>query len=262
MGTAPPNPYAHRSGERPTRRVHHASLFQLLGINVVLILATGTIILRPYFPTWATPQEYGLLRRPPAAAPSWLGTPEGRRLRAELRRDSRMLIVGDSVVKSCPWLIDKLSYPGMDTRGLYVQMQSFLADREYEHIVLWTGTWDLMRGRPYTEYVDEMVAMAHLAKQHAAHVTVLSPMPTATDETLTPKSRANVTAVASAVRELRARVPWATTIDMTEFRAMAENTQRMEILFLDNLHISRQGYEVLNAKFLQLSALAPPPTST
>ncbi len=228
-----------------------ASARQLLIVDVVLVLAVAGHGYRPHLPRWIKPEQYGL----------WPRVAETGALRAQRIRLARRtaataphdtLLVGDSVIKTCPWPADRLGHPAYTTEALLEALRRFLPGRTYGCIVLWTGTWEMMRGMPVEAYVEHATAMFTLAQAHANRVVLIAPMPAATPHTASAEQRANVAAVASAVTQLRARLPDGVLVDMTDFRAAAERPGRPDELFLDNLHINSTGYELLAADFLHL----------
>lgn len=229
-----------------------ASPRQLLAVNAIILLAVASFLAQPYFPTWLQPTTYGLAPRSASANRLMLAQLSAAESISHVTGDSHVLIVGDSVVSSCPWPIDKLSRPGMSTQGLRAQLTPVIENQSYDHIIVWAGTWDMMQGKSVERYVEDAAQLVADAREHGAEVILIGPMPSSTVGQMTPENRMNVVAVASAVRQLRARLPETQVVDMGAFRELASTQPRTDTLFLDNMHISRDGFALLNAEFLHL----------
>lgn len=228
-----------------------ASGRQLLAVNLILVVAIGVLLSRPSFPRWLTLEAYGRREQTPRLEA------QQRLIREYAYRhqtEAHTLIVGDSVVKSCPWPVDRLTHDGTTTHALYYELQALLDARgiPYDRIIFWVGTWDMMQKRSVDTYVEDTVGLVDLAQAHVREVILLGPMPSATVRTTTIANRAHVMAVANAVQQLRARLPDITVVDMGEFREMAAHRSDTDALYLDTLHISRAGFDLLNDQFLHL----------
>lgn len=238
--------YQHNDRPRPATWRH------LLAADAALVAAVVALFGRPYLPSALKPEQRAFaaaaarvrtsalaLRQAPDAPP-----------RAPA---SETLIVGDSVIKSCPWPAERLGSPGMTSTALLSELCKFLqaeGGRHYARIVLWPGTWDMMQGMSVDQYVANAVAMLDVAQAHADTVVLLSPMPAGSRRSVTSQNRRNVLNNASALAKLRVVLPGNLMLDMGAFRANAENTHHMRELFLDNLHISQLGYHLLAAEYL------------
>lgn len=218
---------------------------QLFAVDVALVCALAIMWSRPYLPTWAKPELYGTNGRGTTSGVAW---PALQRigLRASVQgRKAHTLVVGDSVVKSYPWPADKLSHPGATSQDLSAILRGFLPGHEYERIILWPGTWDMMQRIPVETCVANAVEMARIAQQHAETVVLITPMPAGVPGATAAEHRANVEAAAAAADLLRERLPDVLLVDAGEFRALALRERRMKDWFLDNLHVNHRGFAAL-----------------
>ena len=173
------------------------------------------------------------------------------------------LVVGDSAVYQWPDDWDVLSWPGYSAQRIDAEVDKVrlrLEQQEYDLIVVWLGTVDLLGGTDPVTIAGGTKQVLDRLRPHTAQLIAVMPMPTVKSGLGGLFGRYDTKELTAAVKQQLAATTDVLICDPTFLRELAARTVSTSgpLLFRDDIHLNADGYALLIDELERLTATGLP----